>query len=151
MVGGGRFLKPDKKHLITDVQALTLPLVHCFDKVIYFLGPSGPYLQNVTLAQITLRVLPSVKCQETSACSPHLTCCLSASFKMYLGYRTPKSQKNVFENQVARILKTYGEKKKKIKFVWSFAQQFGQLFFTRNYNNKNNNNGIYLSPYKGQA
>lgn len=44
---GGRFLKPDPKHHITEVQALILPLVPCFDKVI---GTSGPYLENVTLA-----------------------------------------------------------------------------------------------------
>ena len=147
---GGRFLKPDKKHLITDVRALILPLVYCFDKVIYFLGPSGPYLQNVTLAQITLRVLPSVKCQETSACSPHLTCCLSTSFKMYLGYRTPKSQKNVFENQVARILKTYGEKKKNL---YSCLHSSLGSYSSRGITTTKiiTMFGIYLSPYKAQA
>lgn len=43
--GGGKILKPDQKHHITEVQALILPLVPCFDKVI---GTSGPYLENVT-------------------------------------------------------------------------------------------------------
>lgn len=47
---GGEFLSSEKKTIITKVRTL-LPLQrHYFDKVIYFLGTSVPYLQNVSLA-----------------------------------------------------------------------------------------------------